>query len=271
MAHLKTKAFVLRTVPYGENRRILDLLSSKGEVLTVSGRKSSKMSAINALSQAFVFAEFEIFSHRERMSLDGGNLLYSFSGLQEDFDRMAAASHLAEVFLDALRTHPPMPQAYELWAFSINKINQSDKPLLDVRIAQLRFLSDLGFKPWLFDCSICQRPYQEGSLFSFVQASLICNSQTCRQGILPHQYCRLSSGLIAALRYVIDCSYSALYSFEISDKVQKEFIEFSDLYLEWVMEKKYYRLAFSNDMERFTREVMRARKAQREDREEDEI
>lgn len=245
----------MRSVVYGENRRLLDLLSENGEILTVSCRVSSKLSPINALTMNFILAEFELFSYRDRLRLDGGRLEYSFSGLQEDFDRLAAASHLAEIYLDALRTHEAMPQAYELWAYSLNRLNHSATPLLDVRVAQLRFLSDLGFRPWLYDCGVCHAEYGEGTSFSFPEASLICRKPSCRQDLDRHQMLAVSPGLLAALRYILDAPYNALFSFDLSARVRKEFKAFSDRYLEWVMEKAYHRLDLVEDLARFTQEI----------------
>ena len=248
----------MRSVVYGENRRLLDLLSENGEILTVSCRVSSKLSPINALTMNFILAEFELFAYRDRLRLDGGHLEYNFSGLQEDLERLAAASHLSEIYLDALRTHEAMPRAYQLWAYSLNRLNNSATPLLDVRVAQLRFLSELGFRPWLYDCAVCHAEYGEGSSFSFPEASLICPKAGCRENLDRRQMQSLSPGLIAVLRYILDAPFNALFSFDLSDRVRKEFKVFSDRYLEWVMEKAYHRLDIVEDLANFTQEIKAA-------------
>lgn len=258
MANLTLKAFVLRTVPYGENQRLLNLLSEEGEMLTASCTKSKKMSSINVLSQAFVLAEFELFSYRERLRVDGGQLIYAFSGLQEDWDRMAAISHLAEVYVDALHSVQKLAQAYPLWAYSAYQLAGSTRALLDVRIAQLRFVSDLGFRPWLCDCTLCHSGDQAGAFFNFALGGIVCARHRQSARVKAEDNMPLSAGLLASLRYVIDCEYQALFRFNLTDKVEQEFVTFSDLYLDKVMEKQYKRLGFAREMALFHRDLSKA-------------
>ncbi len=253
MAHIKTKAFTLRTVPYGENRRILDVLTEEGKILTLSCQKSKKMSVINAISQAFIYAELEIFSYKNRMQLDNGDVIYTFQELQEDWDKLAAAAHLAEVYLDALRDHENMPKAFELWAYVLYRLSKSENPLFDVRVAQFRFLSDLGFQPWLFDCLFCHEEFPVGMAFSFPHAGIVCDSPSCRQKYDRSKTLSLSQGLLKAMRYIVSCEYKSLFRFTLSDKLQKKFIEFSDKFLEIIMEKSYRRLQFGQELLEFSR------------------
>ncbi len=253
MAHIKTKAFILRTVPYGENRRILDVLTEEGKILTLSCQKTKKMSAINAISQAFIYAELEIFSYKNRLQLDNGDVLYSFQELQEDWDKLAAAAHFAEVYLDALRDHENMPQAFELWAYVLYRLSKSEAPLFDVRVAQFRFLSDLGFQPWLYDCLFCHKECSAGMAFSFPHAGIVCDSAPCRQKYDRGKSLSLSQGLLKAMRYIVNCAYKSLFGFALSDRLQKEFIEFSDHFLTIIMEKSYKRLQFGQELLDFSR------------------
>ncbi|MDO5033378.1 MAG: DNA repair protein RecO [Eubacteriales bacterium] len=259
MTHLTKRAFVLRVVPYGENRRLLDLLSQEGEIITLSCHKGRKMGPANFLSQAFVLADFELFYYKSRYSLDGGHLVYPFSGLQEDFDRITALSHLAELYLDALKSQAALPEAYKLWAYTASRLEHATQPLLDVRISQFKFLCLLGFMPWLFDCLTCHRPYEAGMQFNFQLSGLECSHRPLHSATSPEFCLPMSPGLLASLRYIVQADLAQLFNFQISPAVQDDLITFSDRYLTHTMEKSYQRLRLSDEMTAFSRALQETR------------
>lgn len=255
MSYIKTRGFVLRTVSYGENRRLLEILAQSGKLYTVSAKKSSKMNVINALSQPFVLADWELFEQKNRIYFRGGNLVYAYQEFLKDWDKMSAASHLAQVFCDALRHQAGMPQAYELWAYSSYRIALSEDPLLEVRVAQLRFMADLGFCPQLTYCQSCGA--READYWTFLPetGSVICSRLACQDKHRGYRNIFFSKGLQAALLYVINSPYNDLFKFRLSAKVREEFINFSDVYLREVMEKDYQGLDFTETLEKFASRV----------------
>ncbi|MDD7402054.1 MAG: DNA repair protein RecO [Eubacteriales bacterium] len=259
MSHQTRRAFVLRSVPYGENRRILDLLTKEGEILTLSCHKTGKMGPANVLSQPFILADFELFYYKYRYSLNGGQMVYPFAGLQADFDRMTALAHLAEVYLDALKSQVAQPQAYDLWAYTASRIEQSSQPLLDVRISQFKFLCLLGFMPWLFDCVTCHRAYEPSMVFNFHLSGLECRYLHAGPGDRPSHSLAMSPGLWSALRYIVQADVPSLFNFQASPELQAELQTFSDAYLEQIMEKNYTRLRLSQEAEAFSQRLAQAR------------
>lgn len=260
MSHQSRRAFVLRVVPYGENRRMLDLLTKEGEIISLSCHKTSKMSAVNILSQPFILADFELFYYKCRYSLNGGDLVYPFTGLQTDFDRMTALAHLAELYLDALKSQAAQPQAYELWAYTASRIEKSAQPLLDVRISQLKFLCLLGFMPWLFDCVTCHRSYEAGMVFNFKLSGLECPYRHQRPAEFSAPSCSVSPGLLATLRYIVQSDLPSLFQFQITPDLESDLLAFSDAYLEQIMEKSYKRLSLSQEAEAFSQQLAQARR-----------
>ena len=239
---------------------MLDLLTKEGEIITLSCHKTSKMGAVNVLSQPFILADFELFYYKYRYSLNGGQLVYPFAGLQADLDRMTALAHLAEVYLDALKSQAAQPQAYELWAYTASRIEKSDQPLLDVRISQFKFLCLLGFMPWLFDCVTCHRAYEAGMVFNFNLSGLECPYRHQRPGDLASHTCSVSPGLLAALRYIVQADLPSLFKFQVTPDLEADLLAFSDAYLEQIMEKSYKRLGLSQEAEEFSRQLAQARR-----------
>lgn len=250
MPRLLCKAFVLRSVRYGENRRMLDLLGENDRLISISAAAGRGRSGAAALSQAFVFGEFELFETQGRFRFNQGELLHAFLPLSEDFRRLSAAAHLAELFCDALRSGQTVAGAYELWAYASQRLSQSSEPLFDVRIAQYRFLCLLGFSPWLRDCSICHAAFEPGFVFQTHTGGLICPRHPLEAD--SGGRLRMSSGLRACLLYLADCRVEQLFAFKAEESLKKEVIAFSDCWCEEVMEKKYERLKIAEDLENFS-------------------
>lgn len=250
MSEIRLKAFVLRSVPYGENRRLLELLGEDGKLYTITiGDKDRRFS--RALTQAFVLGEFELFQAASRYKPKDGRLIHAFLELQEDWDRLAAAAHLAEVFADALRMQDKLPESYPLFAYSLQQLCSGKDPLRDVRIAQFRLLSVMGFSPWLQDCVLCHAEIEGQGRFSYTDGGVLCARDVMRHPtgseLLP-----MRTDSRACMIYLMTCPVESLFSIRLSEGVRAEMIAVSDLWLTIVMEKEYRRLELSEELNQFS-------------------
>ena len=73
MRHQRFKAFVLKSVPFGQKDRLLHLLSEqRGLSVAMAYGASSSKSRLQAVTMPFVLAEYEIFYYKERTTIDAG-------------------------------------------------------------------------------------------------------------------------------------------------------------------------------------------------------
>lgn len=251
MKELRLKAFVLRAVPYGENRRLLELLGEDGTLYTITvGDRDKRIS--KALTQNFVLGEFELFPSGSRYKPRGGRLIHAFLELQEDWDRLTAAAHLAEVFADALRMQDRLPAAYSLFAYSLQQLCTGEDPMRDVRIAQFRLLSEMGFSPWLQDCVRCHVEIPKRGYFSHLDGGVLCDRDAARHPS-GRELQSLNPDSRACMIYLMTCPVERLFSIRISDLVRSEVIALTDLWCRWVMEKDYRRLELSEELDQFAK------------------
>lgn len=251
MSELCLKAFVLRSVPYGENRHLLELLAEDGGLCTVTvGARDRAIS--KALTQTFVLGEFELVYAESRYKPRGGRLIHAFLELQQDWDRLSCAAHLSEVFADALRMQERLPAAYPLFAYSLQQLCSGQDPMLDVRAAQFRLFCLMGFSPWLQDCVLCHAAAELPARFSSHDGGILCTRDAARHPfgteLLP-----LSADSRACLIYLMNCPVERLFSFQVSGNVRSELIAVSDLWCRTVMEKDYRRLELSTELDEFAK------------------
>lgn len=255
MQRVCIKAFVLRSVPYGENQRLLELLTDKGSILTVSARPGRGGRGLSALCQEFIFGEFELFENRGRWQLNGGEVRHSFPGLGLEWDRLISASHLAEVFLDILRQQTNQPSSYSLWAYALERLAVGEDPLLSVRIAQFRLLADSGFCPWLDNCVFCHRDAAHYD-FSFSAGGIICKTKDCRDQDIHGDQMPISYALHDCLKYIVSSRYSRLFHFALNESMRNDLMQISDRWLRRIMEKDYHRMLMVDELSEFSEMVL---------------
>ncbi|MDO5734489.1 MAG: DNA repair protein RecO [Eubacteriales bacterium] len=251
MGKIIDKAFVLRRVRYGEQACLLELYTKHYGRLT-AGSRLGKKSGKSALNNPFTFAEFDLRKRADRYYVDGGTIIEAFSGLQEDVERLTAASLLAELVLDNVREGLSDQGIYELLAYSFYALSRSSNPRLDASIAALRLLSELGFKPWLEDCVVCHQPLEDRLDFSFARGGLLCLDSNCRGLSYGSSYFSLNQSLRLICQEICAAPLQRIFNLQITAKDSKILGEFVDRYLQELFGKSYRKDSLLSEFERFT-------------------
>lgn len=253
MSFLKTKGFVLQSIAYRDSNILLKILTPEHGLLTCSAQGArSKRSNLKIATNPFVFAEYELFHYRERYRIQSANVIDAYLPLMEDIKRLTCVSHLAELVLDVLRHNPQGQTSYPFWAFASYKISADPDPVLITGLAQIKYLSEQGFAPWVDNCLICGKSFSDlGARFYFAESGVICEERACRKSVGSSSIMDLSIGALAALSFLIRNPYEKCYNFKLSKEVSIEIINFSERYLTYVMEKDYQKLAILKSLESF--------------------
>jgi len=237
----KVRGFVLRTVPFGEHDRILDILTRESGLITASARGSRRTrSPMLAGTQDFALSEFTLFNLKGRSSVDSADLVQSFIELQSDLTRLVCAAHLSEVYLDCLRDDPDQPQLYPLWAYTMGALIDTRKdPLLVTQTSAMRLMKQVGYEPRLDRCVLCSQdvlPYW----FSFPDCGICCSRHVPDER--NRTAVRLTDGLLALLRHTMQTPVDRLYAFSTDTAVAAVFTGLAERFVNERMDKQYRRL-----------------------------
>lgn len=247
MAQVKARGFVVRVVPVGESDRIINVLTEKLGLITVSVRGARRTRSPYLLTtQAFSYSSFELFYNKNRYYLNASELIEPFYALHQDLDRLVCASHLAEILVDSLRDDLPQEDVYRLWAYSLQAISTDPDPLLVVYTAQLRLLMLIGFGPRLDRCVYCSGPAEKNVSFSIRACGIVCSRPACLSRATDAR--KIPGGLLTCLRHIEQAPLSRLFQFSLDSKVREMFFELSAQYLSHQMEKAYTRLNMIRDL-----------------------
>jgi DNA repair protein RecO (recombination protein O) len=179
---IRTDAFVLRSVDYGDSDRIVTLLTSaEGRVAALArgARKSQKRFA-GAL-QPFCRLEVELVRGRgELHRLAEARVTRAFPSLLSSLARMTAAGAALEVLRALAPEHHPEPALFEATERFFERLAVSEPGLerLEALRAEARFVGVAGFAPNLQRCGRCGReaPRGRAALFDPAAGSVICRA-----------------------------------------------------------------------------------------------
>jgi DNA repair protein RecO (recombination protein O) len=192
--NIKTSGIVLKESNLGENGKLLVFFTKDfGKISVVAKGVKKTSSSLVQLSQLFAYSNLELYKGNSNLyTLTGGSLIESFSGLGEDYDRIASAG---EIVLNIL------------------KVIQEDLPDIDslrLLLNSLHFISSGKRSP------------------DFV-ATVFLLKMLQFQGVVPEIYeieqmwnQKLNDSTINALEHIFYSELSELFNFGVSDFVKME-------------------------------------------------
>lgn len=242
MSTLVTRAFVMNSFPWKDRHRLLHLLTPDlGLITAMVPAAESLKSPLRGVAQLFAYVELTLSSKNSRYTVSEGSVIDSFVAITQDLDRLAAASHAAEVFSDVARNDEPQPEVFELWAYTIYEISTAGDPVFIARMGTLRLMEEIGLAPSFDSCVACRKAMEGPQAFSFREGGLLCREDTrqVREETLIH----LSGGATALFRHLMNAPLNRLYRFSASESIRAESAALTDRWVEEKMEKRYNRLA----------------------------
>lgn len=242
MTTMVTKAFVMKSFPWKDRHRLLHLLTPDlGLITAMAPASESLRSRLRAVTQLFSYAEFTLSCRQSRYSIRDGSVIESFIPISQDLDRLAAASHAAEIFSDVARNDEPQRVLFDLWAYTLNEIAGAEDPVFIARMGALRLMEAIGFSPCLEGCVVCRSKLDGPLWFSFCEGGLLCDKDLAAAG--GETLTPLSPGTASLLRHITRAPLPKLYRFQASPAVRRQAECFAERWLEEKMEKEYKGLA----------------------------
>lgn len=180
----KTKGIVLKKIPYSEKDLIVVWLTDTGKKITgfaPAARQSRRRfgGALDLLNYLeFVYREGR---NADAVRLEGVNLLAGMEGVRKDLSKFAAACYFSEVILEFVQEKQQIPAifgAYFDFLLGLNKSGEFKSHV--VPLMEHKFLTILGFKPWLSECLLCKKALspQESYFFDGRRGGVVCSECT---------------------------------------------------------------------------------------------
>lgn len=171
----KTDALLLRATDYGENDKIVTLLTADRGKLTASVKGVKKAGAkLRFAAQPFCFAEYVLAERSGRHTVVSASLYDGFYSLREDVNVFYAASCVPEI-CDRLSYEDGESGRYLLAAVAaLREIGEN--PSFALVKFLVTALALAGYPVEAGDCAACGKPLSGRLFFDFA-----CGAFTCRE------------------------------------------------------------------------------------------
>jgi len=244
------KGLVLRSVKYGENDKLITVLSEEGRLFFKARGIRSITSKNAAGCSVFVYSEFQLDVRGEKCFLRRATPLYSTVKAGASLVSLALASYLAELAEDTARDMETGKTVLRLLMNALYLIAKEDRPPdLIKSIFEMRLLTANGLMPQLQSCAVCGREVSRNGAFFFrlVEGDLVCSE--CLSSF-DRQYLRISYEVVSLCRRSVESSEEKAYALRIPSDILKAFSAFTERYLTEQMEKKYKTAEFYREAKR---------------------
>lgn len=237
---------VLAASPVKEYDKRIELLTrERGRIsafVTGARRVNSKVSAC---AIPFTFGTYYLYEGRSSYNVQSAHIQKFFSEIADDFDILCYASYFAELARYFTRENVEAPQELLLLYVACSAMTRGQVSLPLVRVIyEMRMMQIQGEALELFHCLDCGK--EEGELkVYFSRGGFLCRECAARS-VRPgrEKGYSLSGDAVYALQFILTTSLSRLFSFRVSDTVEKELTDFMKHYFEHYLHHTFQSLAF---------------------------
>ena len=224
---------VLRSQNYGENDKIVTILTAEGkQVILAKGARSMK-SKIKNITEPFVYANFELNQKGGAIPwIKGGSSTEIFYRLREDVEKLFLATYICDIANELSGERADGSDMLRLTLNTLYAIMKDLRPLSQIKaVFEIRAAAISGYCPNLDYCERCESEDCENTYFDIMNGALICSDCLSKRGeiikrnlSLTYDDIRERNVLIpltpasrTAIRFSIGASSEKIFSFNLSE------------------------------------------------------
>ena len=217
------EGIVLSETNYSESSKILNVFTKEYGVIGIMSKGCRNMKCkLRGVSRKLLYGKFHIYYKKEGLStLKDVDVVYSFSKLLTDLEKVSYASFLLELTLQVVRENDDVA-ILELLKDTLVKMEEGLSPIILTEILELKLLDYLGVKPCIDCCSVC------GSNKAIVTVDSSAGGYLCRE--CYHNEPLVSDKMIKLLRMFYYVDIKSISKLEVRDSVSLEINQFLDDY-----------------------------------------
>lgn len=152
----RVEGIVIRSMDYGENNKIVTLLTNTNGKAGVLVRGAKKVrSRHGSLAQPFTYGEFQYVRNQGLGTLHHGEIIQSHHDLRMQLDLSAYASYAAELTDRTLQEDEPSGYYFEQLKACFAALKEGKDAAIVIHLYEMRILDLAGYAPELEECVNC--------------------------------------------------------------------------------------------------------------------
>lgn len=239
---------VIRSQNYGENDKLITILTAEGKQTVLAKGARSMKSKIKTITEPFVYANFELNQKGGAIPwIKGGSSTEIFYNLREDVEKLFLATYICDV---ANELSGELVDANDMLRLTLNTlyaIVKDLRPLSQIKaVYEMRAAAISGYCPNLDYCERCEDEEAELTYFDVMNGALICSECLNKNGEIVKKNLStlfddvrertvlipLTPASRTAIRFSIVAPSEKIFSFTLSEaEDQKTFSKACEEYL----------------------------------------
>lgn len=224
---------VTRYTNYRENDRIISIFTvDRGRVDAKARGCRRPTSPLLPACQAFVYGQFELFTAKDKYTVNQCDIRESFFPLREDYGRFSYASAMLQLCHNAVQEGEPNEALFSLLYHGLSYLAYGESQPEDLFLCFLiRFLSCIGYRPAITACAVCNRDVRGDTRLFFLpeKGGVVCGA--CAGNRTP-----VSKLALEALRRMLLLNDDEMQKVKLTDALRKELMGALTGYLTYVLD-----------------------------------
>ena len=235
MKTLKIKGIVISENNMGDFDKMVTILTPTGKIGCAAKGARRPKSLLMAGTQYLCFADFLLYKGTNSYRINSCDTIEMFYNIRIDLDKLNIAAQITKIINDVTYENQNTYKILQLLLNTIYLISETDKNLdFILSVFKIRLLCLLGFTPQVNCCTNCHSR-ENLKFFSMNSSGFKCSS--C--GKSDKSCIELSEACVNAIKFIVLANDKKIFSFNISDNIQKELNLISKLYTNLKLEKEY--------------------------------
>lgn len=224
---------VIRSQNWGENDRLITVLTKNGKITTIAKGARSMRSKLLNLTQPFVYGNFEINQKGNYSYVKSGSSYEMFYRLRDDVEKLFLATYVCDVANELTGEAADATEMLRLTLNTLYAIMTDMRPLLQIKaVFELRSAAYSGYSPDLNGCEACGNPNAESTYFDVMNGALICSECLQKRGEIVKKNASLmyddirertiliplTPSALSAIRFAIYSPSEKIFSFALAEK-----------------------------------------------------
>ncbi len=206
---LKTKGLILRSANYGENAKMLTVLTEDSGKISVAAKGASSVRRGAAALSNLCFSEFILHKHGDIYSLSDVSPIENFFGLSKSLDYMECSAKMMKLTDYICHENEPAGNILRTTLnclFAMSNLKRDHSEVLAVFL--FKILCETGYAPELISCSACGNANTLTD-FSCEYGGVLCAdcSRHCGDSI------KISADALSLMQYICNCDIKQIFKF----------------------------------------------------------
>ena len=236
MKNIKVNGIVIAENNMGDFDKMLTILTPNLGKIGCSAKGSRRPKSLLLSGTQFLgFGEYVLFKGSEHYTVNSCETIEMFYNIRTDLDKLTYASYITKIINDVTTENQNSFNTLKLFLNTSYMISETDKDLdFITSVFKLRMLKILGFAPNIRECTCCKTK-ENLTHFSIVDNGFKCSFCSKQDtGCIS-----MSDPTKNAIKYIMSADPKKIFSFELSEKCQKELELIANIYLNEKLEKEY--------------------------------